>query len=190
MKKRTLVVICALAALAALISVGTFAYYVGTQKVENIITAGNVDFEIIEVDKTGEAFKSDGIQVLPGDVVDETVKVKNTSGHPIFVRLTLEKLADTKGLSVEDCISLDINKTDWMLNEKDGYYYYKYVLEPGKESTPIFTKVSIDGEAVDNDYLGVTFSVNVKGDAVQSENNGEIVTEAVGWPETEAKEIK
>jgi len=109
------------------------------------------------------------------------VTAENTGDHPMYLRLSVSKYVQDSTLPAGDCLNLDIDSVNWQY--KDGYYYYLKALAPGETSTPLFTQVEIDGENVDNQYLGKTLMLDVCAYGVQSENNAEDVMSAVGWPE-------
>ena len=74
---------------------------------------------------------------------------------------------------------LDIDTTKW--TEKDGWYYYNEMLQPGDTTPPLFTAVSFS-ENMPNLYQEATAKIDVKAQAVQAANNGDTVLEAAGWP--------
>lgn len=180
MKKRALTVICLIAAAIALIASETFAFFTVERTATNVITAGEIGFEIIEKTDDGEDFPFEGVTVIPGDTVTKKVTVKNTGEHPIYVRIKLEKGIIDSQLPVADQLKItDLNETDW--TEQGGYYYYNTPVEAGAETKPLFTTVELDGPSVGNEYIGKTFYLTVNGQAVQSENNGTDVFTATGW---------
>lgn len=181
MKRKVLAVAVAVL-IAALITTGAYAFFTKGSTATNVITAGNIDFAIQEITDSGEAFPVHGVQVMPGDTVSKIVTVKNTGTNPLYLRLKLTVgVLNDDTLSAEDKLSMDLNTTDWTLGQ-DGFYYYNKALEPDAVTEPIFTKVTVDGESVGNEYLGKSFTLTVAGAAVQSENNGTDVFDAVGWP--------
>lgn len=174
MRKR-LVALCLALAAGSLLAGGTIAYFTAEDTARNAVTAGNAEIRV------HTEFPSEGQEIMPGDTVEDTVTVENTGGHPLYLRVRVTKGVNEEGLSAEDCLELDINETDWTY--KDGYYYFNTALEAGKTTPPLFTKVQFKGDTIDNQYLGRLFTVDVDGYAVQAENNGETVWDAVGFPE-------
>lgn len=179
--KRKLTVISVIILVVALLSAGTYALTTVEDTARNIVTAGGIDFEILERTDGGDPFPVNGIQILPGDTVSKVVTVHSICDHPMYVRVRLTKDVDNELLTAEDRFSMNINTAAW--EYKDGYYYCKTALAPHEETAPLFTEVHIDGESVDNSYLGATFLLDITGYAVQSENNGQSVFDATGWPE-------
>ena len=159
---------------------GTYAYFTAESTARNVITTGNLSLAIVETTDGGKPFPADGVSVMPGDVVNKTVVIKNTGTHPMYLRVQVEKSVDDERLDADNCLSIvDLNETDWTYS--NGYYYYNTVLEAGEKTEPLFTKVHIVGELVDNAYLGKNFDLTVSAYAVQSENNGSSVWTAAGW---------
>ncbi len=162
---------------------GTSAFYTGNGTAVNVITAGGVDAELVELSKdaeSGELVPFVDIQnVIPGDSASKIVKVKNTGGHPEWVRLDVQKyFKETE--SDGEYLTLDFNTEDW--TEIDGMWYYNKPLQPGETTEPLFTTVNFDLK-IPSEYAGKDAAVSVMLYAVQSENNGSTVEEAAGWPE-------
>ena len=123
--------------------------------------------------------------VMPGDTVSKIVTVENTGDHPLYLRVKLTEGVSDEALTADDCLSININRSCWL--EKDGYYYYYRALQSGETTEQLFSEVYFDIYNVDNKYIGKYFTLNVSASAVQSENNGADVLEAIGWPEEEAE---
>ena len=87
--KRRILLLCLIVALLSMISLGTYAYYTTTQQTRNVITTGGIRFELLETGADGAAFPSEPMVILPGDVVSKTVRVENTGGHPMYLRIRL-----------------------------------------------------------------------------------------------------
>lgn len=180
--KRRIFLICLVAALLAMASVGTYAYYTQKAVATNVITTGGVDIALYEATAEGEPYPSEPVTILPGDVVSKVVTVENTGGHPAYLRIRLTPGINDSQLTAADCIRLDINEDAW--TQSGDYYYYNTALAPGSTTEPLFTQVTFVGEKVTNAYLGKLFSLDVDVFAVQSENNGDSPLEAHGWPES------
>ena len=125
--------------------------------------------------------KKEALVIMPGDVIDKEVRVKNIGGHAMYVRVELIPTVVDSKLDAKKCVRVNINDRDWV--EKDGYYYYKKELKPGETTPELFTKVTFVGKEVTNEYLGKRFQLDIDGFAVQSEHNGEDPLKAHGWPE-------
>ena len=182
--KKKLSIIFGIIAILAVISVGTLAYFTSEQNAENVISAGNIKLEIHEKTASGEDFPEEGIIVMPGDTVSKIVTVENTGDHPLYLRVKLTEGVSDEALTDDDCLDININRSCWL--EKDGYYYYYRALQSGETTEQLFSEVYFDLYNIDNKYLGKHFTLNVAASAVQSENNGSDVLNAIGWPEEEA----
>lgn len=147
MKKLTKILVPAACLIVAIASFGvTYAYLTATDSVVNEFKVGENEIEIVEEFKPPEKLE-------PGMSFDKMPSVKNTGGLPCFVRIR----ADFSDSEAEDfCILRYVykenneektlepyNTFNWIKDDGDGYYYYKGILEPGKETEPLFTEVFI-----------------------------------------------
>ncbi len=178
---------CAVVSLVAtaltFISQGTLAYYQAVGKATNVVTSGNIQFIIHETTDQGTAFPTEGVYIVPGDVVSKKVRIENDCAHPFYLRVKIVYGVDSQTLPAEDCFKLNINEELWQWH--DGWYYYHGIVEPAHTTPDVFSHVEIVGSKVDNRYLGKTLTLTVNAQAVQSENNpltdGHTYT-ASGWP--------
>lgn len=177
--KRRILLVSAVALLMALLAAMTLAYFTTTIKTENVIMASNVRLTLNDSGNAGQT-----IQIMPGDTVEKTVSVKNSGDMPFYVRVRLEVSVSNVSLPAADCLSMNINTADWTY--KDGYYYYKQAVQPGTQTIPLFTKVSVDGGKVDNRYLAETFTLATHAYGVQSAHNTDSPLTAAGWPSEKA----
>ena len=178
-RNRIKIILLALAvAMLTLITQSTVAYYTTVGTAVNVITSGDISARIIEKMGDGD-FPQEGVYVMPGSLISKKVSVINTGGHSFWLRVKLTNAIDDETLS-SDVMELDLNLRDWIEGE-DGFYYYKYQVQPGTETESLFTQVKIAGE-IDNSYLGKTLQITVSAYAVQSEHNGSSPLEAAGWP--------
>lgn len=164
-------------------SQGTLAYYSTTGRATNVVTSGDIQFIIHERTDAGTEFPSEGVYIIPGDIVSKKVSIESDCAHPFYLRVKLVYGVNAAELPAEDCFKLNINEEFWELH--DGWYYYKGVVEPGETTPNVFSHVEIVGAKVDKRYIGKTLTLSVLAQAVQSENNpltdGKTYT-AVGWP--------
>lgn len=180
-KRRTLL-IAVVAILFIFLTEPTVAYYATIGTATNVVTSGDIELTIHEMTADGSPFPTEGVRVIPGDVVSKVVTIENSCTHPFYLRVKLVDGISSEELSSKECFGIDINTEYWTLAE-DGWIYYKTPLEAGMTSEPVFTQVEIVGAAVDNSYIGSTLSLTVKAQAVQSENNpAEYPWEVAGWP--------
>lgn len=176
-------VIALAAMLVTLMSQATLAYYTTVGKATNVVTSGNIRFIIQEMTDQGTAFPGEGVYIVPGDVVSKEVSIKSDCDHPFYLRVKVIYGVNSQELSADDCFKLNINEEYWEL--RDGWYYYKGIVNPGETTPDVFSHVEIVGAKVDNSYIGKTLTLTVNAQAVQSENNpltdGNTYT-ASGWP--------
>lgn len=191
MKKR-IVTLALIVALIAVAAVGSSAYFTAQSKETNVITAGNVKIDLIEMQipaDGGEPVPFENVDgVMPGASVSKIVTVKNTGDNAAWVRVSVAKAIELReGVAGEadlSLVSFDVNREYW--TEQDGYYYYNAQLKPGAETEPLFTAVSFAAE-MGNMYQESTATVSVSAQATQVVHNGGSALEAAGWPaETEA----
>ncbi len=181
-KRWKVALIAVVAILVALITTQTLAYYTALGKATNVVTSGDIALTIHEKTTDGADFPAEGVNVIPGDVVDKRVTVENTCGHPFYLRVKLVNSSTSAALLPEDCLRVDLNTVDWTVGE-DGFIYYNRILQPGQTTEPVFTQVEIVGEAVGREDIGTTLGLTVKAYAVQSEHNSaEHPWDATGWP--------
>ena len=181
--KQRLFAIAFVALALTLLTQETLAYYTTVGTATNVVTSGEISLKIKEMTDQGTEFPTDGVYIMPGDVVSKIVTVENICSHPFYLRVKLVYGIDSKELTAEDCIKLNINTENWVY--KDGWYYYTGIVQPGQETPQVFSHVEIVGSQVDTSYIGKTLQLSVIAQAVQSENNpiqnGDTTT-AAGWP--------
>ncbi len=181
--KLRLLLIAVAAIVVTIFSQSTLAYYTTVGKATNVVTSGNIKFIIHEKTEAGTDFPEEGVYIIPGDIVSKKVTIESVCEHPFYLRVKMVYgiNSDTQ-LSTEDCFGLNINRNDWI--EKDGWFYYKEIVQPGSITSAVFSQVEIIGDKVDNSYIGKTLKLTVSAQAVQSENNpADTPMDAVGWPE-------
>ena len=187
MKKGIALIVVIISLIAMGIS-GTMAYFTADSTATNVITAGNIDICLVEMQKTDEGLRpfenKDG--VMPGEEISKIVTVKNIGDNDAYIRVQVEKTitlaGDAAGSADLSLLSCDINTDYWTYRE--GYYYYNKLLAAGEETTPLFTEV-VFSKNMGNLYQGCKAQIDVNAQAVQVKNNGTDVLEASGWPETE-----
>lgn len=189
MKKK--IFVCAFIAVClSIVAYGTTAYFTYEDTATNIITTGNIKIDLQELaipEGGGEAIPfEDAMDVLPGMEVSKIVQVKNVGEQPTWVRISVDKsILLAEGVLGQVDLSLvtyDLNTQYWI--EKDGYYYYKEVLNPDKVTQPLFTEVSFASN-MGNMYQQSKAIIKVTAQATQVVHNGDNVLEAAGWPEAE-----
>ncbi|HOB29460.1 MAG TPA: TasA family protein [Bacillota bacterium] len=162
----------AILTLAALLAVGTWAWFTATaEPVINQFTAGTVKIAINDV-------YDEELNWNPGDTTKKEVSIKNEGTKCAYVRVKLiptwgdkvngDFVADA-GLPTTN-VALNWNTTDWMLHT-DGYYYYKSTLPAGEETPLLLESVTLVGSSTGNEYQGKVLRIEVQADAVQCTND-------------------
>lgn len=180
--KAKLFTIAILAITVATLASTTLAYFTAENTAHNVITTSGVEIEIQEwADKDKTKKFEDLSGVMPGATETKIAEVKNTGGAPAWIRVKIEKRIALNGEGEVDLdlVKLDIDTTNW--TEKDGWYYYNKKLPANEVTTPIFTTVTFD-TTMGNEYQNSKATVTVYAQAVQSDNNGDTVLTAQGWP--------
>ena len=182
MKAKSRLLLIAIAAiLVTVLTQPTLAYYTAIGKATNVVTSGNVRLQIHEKTADGSDFPTEGVYIIPGDIVSKQVSVENVCDHPFYLRVKLVSGTSNQVLSPDDCLKMNIDTHNW--TAVDGYYYYNSILQPGEMTSALFTQVEIVGSQLDQSHVGSTLSLTVNAYAVQSENNpAEHPWDASGWP--------
>lgn len=182
--KRRLAAVSGIAILLSFFLQGTLAYYSAVGTATNVVTSGNVRFRIHEKTDQGTDFPEEGVYIVPGDVVSKEVFIESDCDHPFYLRVKIVYGIDSQELSAEECFKLNVDETVW--EYRDGWYYYKGIVQPGQTTPNVFTHVEIVGSEVDNRHLGKILTLSVVAQGVQSENNpvhGTDTYTALGWPQ-------
>ena len=182
-KKLILSAIALFAMVGSVFSQKSLAYYSTVGKATNVVTSGNIKFVIHETPDQGTPFPSDGVYVMPGDVVSKQVTIENICDQPFYLRVKVVNGIDSDVLDADDCFKLNINDEYWKY--KDGWFYYQGIVDPNETTPYVFSEVEIIGDKVDNDYIGKTLSLSVVAHAVQSAHNpitDNDISSAKGWP--------
>ena len=182
--KLKIFIVALVASMMAFISTTSLAFYSTVGTATNVVTSGNIQFIIHERTDQGTEFPQEGVYIFPGDVVSKKVTIESDCEHPFYLRVKVVYGVDSQELPSEECFKLNMNEENWEL--RDGWFYYKGIVEPGQTTPNVFSHVEIVGSKVDNRYIGKTLTLTVKAQAVQSENNpitdGNVYT-ASGWPQ-------
>lgn len=174
-------------------------------------TLPDFSVDVFETDEDGEKLPGgkEYENVLPGAKLAKDPTVENTGNYDMYTRVIVT-LSDAKtwidasakyDLAADDNYVLesmiDLNTTDWYRYDAPVYdaaadtltyvYYYNGVVEAGKTTSALFTAVTIPTalQAEDMDYgTDGTFTIDVKADAIQSENiipEGTALTKIAAW---------
>lgn len=174
----------------AVMAYSTLAFFTAEDTALNKVSMGNVSLILNDdtLDPETEdpvAFPEEGFSgVMPGDVIDKIVSVTNDGDNAIWVRIRLDRsVTPPEGSELDlsfEGIALNLNEDDWT-EGADGWFYYNTILEPGETTEDLFTTVTFPG-SMGNDYMNAKVEIDVLAQGVQSQNNGNTVLEAAGWP--------
>ena len=142
-KKKTIIAITTL--LLVVVVGATFAYYTSNTSFENVFNAGKYKITLTE-----EFVSPDNW--VPGETVPKTVTAKNDGTVPAAVRISYTEQWTKEIDGVETDITSQVtpnpaiinfaNQGDW--TSSNGYYYYKYILEPTDETSSFISGVTLD----------------------------------------------
>lgn len=160
---------------------GSLAQVQRRGEAENIISSGEIKVKLLNQTSDGKSMPEVITHIVPGDTLDNIVKVQNTCDYDEYIRMTVDKVIFE---TAEENAVLDSSKAHFLFNEddwtyKDGYYYYNGVLKAGDTSTALYDGIYLD-ESINNDYKLAVMTVEITVEAVQSVNNGDAFT-AEGW---------
>lgn len=168
MTKKKILTLAMCIAMAAILAVGTLAYFTDTDKADNVFTVGNVEIELTETKWKAEGEEAE--DVYPGEALPKNPNVTNNGNNPCFVRLKVEGL---DVLGEDNMITYETNYVTGALGKDwerytDGYFYYKKVLPADASTeTDLFDQIRIP-TSVTNGYDG-SYDVVVSAEAVQAQ---------------------
>lgn len=118
---------------------------------------------------------------MPGDLVNKTLKAKNTGRKDLYVRITISKAwlyqngeknldADSREIEI-----ITNDKDNWIVQEGDEYgeviyYYYRKPLSPGEETMNVMDQFSILRKGListGNEYTNLASQITFEADAIQ-----------------------
>lgn len=119
-------------------------------------------------------------EIFPGDTVTKKVEIKNTGKVDMLVRVKLHEVwgskRDGSGNVIEEAdlkdenLQYQVNSQYW-LDGKDGYYYYKGVVHPGEMTKlPVYNSYTIK-EDTKGAYTGKIADLKVSADFLQVGGN-------------------
>lgn len=186
--------IAGVAGLAAIMTIGgTFAYFNQTMTVNNPFDTGKYDTTVTEDFKP-----EDGENWEPGAEVNKDVAVKNTGDYDVLVRVkfdekwvnkedgsivkenkemddTTNQVDATDGLIAADgsVVTKKLDKTNWVYNADDGYWYYNQNLKARTDTGKFLDSVQLLEDADMGNYIVTNYyttaepkpAENVIGDA-------------------------
>ncbi len=184
-----IVLVCALVLCIGVSVLSTVAFFTAEDTARNVITAGSLDIEVVEEQKTEEGelipYPQEPIQVLPGTKVSKIISVKNNDAEA-YVRIKLDiavKDAEGNALDADGAVLTLCTNDKWVASEDaDGWLYYTGTVKSGEITLPVIEEVEFL-PGMSNEFQGAVTEINVNAQAVQVANNGDNVFMAQGWPE-------
>ncbi|WP_052446676.1 TasA family protein [Candidatus Soleaferrea massiliensis] len=173
LKKITLIV--SAVALVAIIAVGgTLAWFTDSKDVVNTVTYGDVKIDLQEPNYDPEDAKN----ITPGEEITKDPTITNTGVNDAYFRAKLviggdligTETTDAEGnkhiITEEDIIACLNIGSDW--TRVGDYFYFNEVRANGEEAV-LFTKVTLPNYW-DGKIAGKTLTIEVKAEAIQSDN--------------------
>ena len=190
--KKKILYIAAIVICLSLITGGTYAYFTTSDTARNVITSGGIEVNVVEqqlVNGTLQPYLGQPIPVMPATTVSKIVSVHNTE-QVAWVRMNYTltvydadgKKMDIPADELTKVIVIAPDATNW--TQKDGWWYYNTAIASGETTKPLFEEVVFSGPYMDNKYQLCTMVIDVTAQAVQQANNGSVVLDALGWPES------
>ncbi len=136
----------------------TYAWFTYAEAKQNIFAMGTVEVEVVETfTEVGNA------QV--GQSYPKSVQVRSNGSKKTYVRVMLFPEWSNPSLPVSN-VKLNLaDNSDWVLHT-DGYYYFKYYLTEGQNSSPLLASVSFI--ELGPEYNGETLTIKVVAEGVQT----------------------
>lgn len=153
-----LLLLLAVAALLIIPQIGkTLSYYSDAEEKVNHAVMGYNEIEIEEDYEEPD-------EIEPGDIINKTVKVKNTGKGDCYVRI---KAVFSHSLTGNKC-TVDWNTKDYTYNSQDGYWYYNRILPTGETSPALMTKITVGADIMTGVEDMPEIKVIVYAESVQS----------------------
>ena len=168
----------------------TFAYFKDSQVSDtNKIISGSIDVSLIEVSNDGNYYWSaEPVKVMPAGVYNYGgFGVQNNGTIPVYIRIKVEKSIIQSEHEIssdwEHLISCNFaigGESSWVYHE--GYYYYKFALVSGEQTSSLFDKVLFAPE-MGNEFKNSSIQFKLICQSVQAGGNSPDPLTAWGWPE-------
>lgn len=171
--KRKVVILTAFALVALLVAGGTMAWFTGTARANIEYKAGTIKVEV----NNGLKGLKQNTYLNPGDCFKGDITFKNTGNKRAYLRVKLTSIwegtqedANTDNVAKYDILkkqkkSGNRYETYWV--EKEGWWYYTKILQPGAETKPIINKLCFDESKMDNKFQNAKFELKVDAEAIQ-----------------------
>ncbi len=157
MKKK--VILFSIVLLIILLTGTTLAWFSSADSKINTFKTGTVELEILEPGFTD----IDDVQL---GTYDKNIKIKNTGTGTTYVRVRLIPQWSEPSLPISN-VQLNLDNDDWLLHT-DGYYYFKYYLKSGQDTSLLLNSVTFTD--LGPEYENKTFTIKVVAEGVQASN--------------------
>lgn len=172
-KRITIIALSCLLMLTASFGI-TYAYLIASDSEVNQFTVGENTIEVVEEYEPPE-------KLIPGMKIKKAPRVENTGNLPCFVRM---KAVFSDSAAEKFCEPLEIG-VDWDYEAKDGYYYYKKILQPGESTQPLFEWVVIksmkDDDTSYTEKEMVDFDILIYAESLEQGEYGENYYKTAWW---------
>ena len=155
-------------------TVASLAYLTSKESVKNSFGIGKIEATVVE-----NFDENNAKDLSTNKSIEKTVAVTNTGKNPEIVRVIINPQWKGKSndnnipVSASNQVKLNFRKgfeNDW-IEGKDGYYYYKHILEPKDGNTDtLLESVSINKNITDEEkkeFSNRELVVNVSAEAIQ-----------------------
>lgn len=159
---------------------GTMAIFHQETNVNAPITAGKLGIDIIN-SSTNEVTDTISFEnVIPGAIIEDPVKIRNTKDKELYVRITLTRYwVDEHGKKITDANANYItpitkNTQDWICMKDDHsnneilYFYHQAPVLSNKETSNFLDQIAFDTDITSERYEGYSATVVLEAEALQS----------------------
>ena len=152
---------------------GTYALFSSSSMFENDFTVGNYDVV------TNETISSPS-DWMPGDTITKSITATNNGNKKAAFRVKYtESWEDSDENDITSSVPNDAviinftNQDEWIYDSTDGYYYYKYVVEPNEVTSSFISGVTLNSNLYGNENCsmdGDTYNCTDRLDGVSNAN--------------------
>ena len=142
--------VTAVVALVIVVIGVTFALFFSSSTRNNLFNVGNYNVVMNETITSPSNW-------MPGEQIAKTITATNNGNIQAAFRVKVtESWKDASNNDITSSVpsgtvTIDfINKHDWVYNEDDGYYYYKWIIEPGDTTSSIISGVTLNADLMGN----------------------------------------
>jgi len=140
----------AITAIVVVLVGATYALFFSSTIRDNLFSIGNYNVVMNETITSPEVWN-------PGEKINKTIYATNNGNIQAAFRVKVtESWKDASDNDITSSVpsgtvTIDfINKHDWVYNADDGYYYYKWIIEPGDTTSSIISGVTLNADLMGN----------------------------------------